>query len=110
MELRASGRRISRRLVFLLYVLALVPMVLSAGRKLSTFGRAEVLVQKQDVIPGRLPSLVVSSGSPGSYLVLHVGPSALGSGLAQDDVLLAVDGSPRSAKRPPISWQTRLTI
>ncbi|MBL8115371.1 MAG: PAS domain S-box protein [Acidobacteria bacterium] len=104
MEARATGRRISRRLVFLLYVLALVPMVLSAGRKLSTFGRADVLVQRQDVIPGRVPSLVVSSGSPGSYLVLHVGPSALGSGLAQQDVLLAVDGQPALGAGDPADF------
>ncbi|MFI5119336.1 MAG: ATP-binding protein [Thermoanaerobaculia bacterium] len=68
--------------------LAIVPSVLCLGRKVSAFGRADVLV----------------SPEPEGLRVRRVGESAVPSGLRAGDLLLLVDGNDARSSGDPSRW------
>lgn len=76
MPSRPVGVRFSVFSLRFLFALALVPMALSFHRKVSDFGRPDILVQRRAA----------------GFEVRHVGPSARISGLLPGDEILLIDG------------------
>jgi hypothetical protein len=81
-------RAVARWFVLCAFALALVPSVLCLARKVSAFGRADVLV----------------SPEPEGLRVRRVGESAAPSGLRAGDLLLLVDGDEARRSGDPSRW------
>jgi len=83
-SLDRTGRAIRLTIWFLIF-LSLVPISVTASRKLRTFGKVDLLLTEEE------------SG----IRVRAVGPSAKGTGLLAEDVLLAIDGAEARRVRDP---------
>src|SRR5450830_182903 len=81
-------RSVARWLLICCFAAALVPSVFCLGRKVATFGRADVLV----------------SPEPEGLRVRRVGDSAAASGLRAGDLLLLVDGAEARQVGDPSRW------
>ena len=81
-------RYVARWLLLCAFAMALVPSVFCLARKVSAFGRADILV----------------SPEPEGFRVRHVGDSATASGLRTGDLLLLVDGADAKQAGDPSRW------
>ncbi|MEO8584727.1 MAG: ATP-binding protein [Acidobacteriota bacterium] len=81
-------RRVARMLLLWCFAAALVPSIFCLGRKVATFGHADVLVSRE----------------PEGLRVRRVGDSSAASGLRVGDLLLLVDGTEARLAGDPSRW------